>query len=174
MWPKVAIVVQTLLLALAFAVTASVAQPAAKGVPFISISAGARTEHPRTNHLYLARRLAATEPWQRWLTPHARRDVRHVNFQRYGVVLALRLQRSSGLRITRLVRASQTLGVRIAVAKPPAPDPTILTLGAYHVVAIQKRYLEGISRLVVTRVTGGNRGSAPGPAFGNVPRGLGA
>jgi hypothetical protein len=154
-WPKVATVVQTLLLALVFAATAAVAQPAAKGVPFISVSAGARTEHPRRNHLYLARSLAATESWQRWLTPHARRELRHVNFRRYGVVVALRLQRSGGLRITRLVRASQTLSVRLAVAKPPAPDPTILTLGAYHVVAIQRRYLRGVSRLVVSGVTVG-------------------
>jgi hypothetical protein len=154
-WPKVATVVQTLLLALVFAATAAVAQPAAKGVPFVSVSAGARTEHPRRNHLYLARSLAATESWQRWLTPDARRDVRHVNFRRYGVVVALRLQRSGGLRITRLVRASQTLSVRLAVAKPPAPDPTILTLGAYHVVAIQRRYLQGVSRLVVSGVAVG-------------------
>ena len=155
MWPKVATVVQTLLLALVFAATAAVAQPAAKGVPFVSVSAGARTEHPRRNHLYLARSLAGTESWQRWLTPDARRDVRHVNFRRYGVVVALRLQQSSGLRITRLVRASQTLSVRLAVAKSPAPDPTILTLGAYHVVAIQRRYLRGVSRLVVSGVTVG-------------------
>jgi len=155
-WPKVATVVQTLLLALVFAATAAVAQPAAKGVvPFVSVSAGARTEHPRRNHLFLARSLAATESWQRWLTPDARRDVRQVNFRRYGVVVALRLQRSSGLRITRLVRASQTLSVRLAVAKPPAPDPTILTLGAYHVVAIQKKYLQGVSRLVVSGVAVG-------------------
>ena len=155
MWPKVATVVQTLLLALAFAATAAVAQPGARGVPFVSVSTGARTEHPRRNHLYLARSLVATESWQRWLTPDARRAVRHVNFQRYGVVVALRLQPSSGLRITRLVGASQTLRVWLAVAKPPAPDPTILTLGAYHVVAIQKKYLQGVSRLVVSGVTVG-------------------
>ena len=157
MWPKVSTVVQILLLVLAFAATVAVAQPAAKGVPFVSVSAGARTEHPRRNHLYLARSLVATESWQRWLSPDARRDVRHVNFQRYGIVVALRLQRSSGPRITRLVRASasQTLSVRLAVAKPPAPDPTILILGAYHVVAIQRKYLQGVSRLVVSGVTVG-------------------
>lgn len=152
---KVATVVQTVLLALAFAAATAVAQPAAKGVPFVSISAGARTEHPRRNHLYLARSLAATESWQRWLAPNARKAVRHVNFQRYGVVVALRLQRSSGLRITRLVRASQTLRLRLAVTKPPAPDPTILTLGAYDVVAIQKKYLHGVFRLMVSGVTVG-------------------
>lgn len=134
MWPKVATVVQTLLLALAFAATAAVAQPAAKGVPFVSVSAGARTEHPGRNPLYLARSLAATESWQRWLSPDARRDVRHVNFQRYGVVVALRLQRSSGLRITRLVRASQTLSVRLAVretscARSDDPHPWGLPRG---------------------------------------------
>jgi len=154
-WPKVATVVQTLLLALAFAASAAVAQPGARGVPFVTVSSGARSEHPRRNHLYLARSLAATESWLRWLTPKAQRDVRHVNFQRYGVVVVLRLQRSSGLRITRLVRASETLSVRLAVAKPPAPDPRILTLGAYQVVAIQRKYLQGVSRLVVSGVSVG-------------------
>ena len=45
--------------------------------------------------------------------------------------------------------------MRLAVAKPPAPDPKILTLGAYQVVAIQRKYLQGVSRLVVSGVSVG-------------------
>ena len=37
----------------------------------------------------------------------------------------------------------------------PVPDPTILTLGAYQVVALQRKYLQGVSRLVVSGVTVG-------------------
>lgn len=124
-----------------------------KVVPFVTVSAGARTQHPRTNRVFLGRSLAATKGWWRWLSPAARKALRGLNFDRYGVVVAFRLQKSSGLRITRIARASHTLGLWLAVPKPPPPDPTTLTVGAYHLVGIERGYMRGVSRLVVRAVT---------------------
>jgi hypothetical protein len=68
-------------------------------------------------------------------------------------VVAFRLQKSSGLKITRIARASRTLGLWLAVPKPPPANPTTLTVGAYHLVGIERSYLPGVSRLVVRGVT---------------------
>jgi hypothetical protein len=146
-------------LALPFAAPAATARhgkPSSAGkelVPFTTVSAGASTQHPRRNRVFLARSLAATKAWSGWLTPHARKALRGVNFARYGVVVVFRLQKSTGVKITRIALASRTLGLWLAVPKPPPPDPTIVTLGAYHVVAMERRYLRGVSRLVVRAVT---------------------
>jgi hypothetical protein len=126
---------------------------AGKTVPFITVSSGASTKHPPRNRLFLARSLAATKAWSRWLTADGRNALRAVDFDRYRVVAAFRLQKSSGLRITRIARARETLGLWLAVPKPPAPDPKALTLGAFHVVKAQRRYLRNVSRLVVSGVT---------------------
>jgi hypothetical protein len=124
-----------------------------KAVPFITVSSGASTKHPPRNRLHLARSLSATRPWNRWLTADGRNALRAVDFDRYGVVAAFRLQKSTGLGITRIARARKTLGLWLAVPKPAAPDPKALTLGAYHVVKVQRRYLRNVSRLVVSGVT---------------------
>jgi hypothetical protein len=124
-----------------------------KVVPFVTVSAGASTQHPRSNRVFLGRRLAATKGWWRWLGPGARKALRGLNFDRYSVLVAFRLQKSSGLKITRIVRASRTLGLWLAVPKRPPPDPTTLTVGAYHLVGIERSYLRGVSRLVVRAVT---------------------
>jgi hypothetical protein len=122
-------------------------------VPFVTVSAGASTQHPRRNRVFVGRSLAATKGWWRWLSPGARKAIRGLNFDRYGVVLAFRLRKGTGLKITRIARASHTLGLWLAVPKPPPPDPTTLTVGAYHLVAIERSYLRGVSRLVVRAVT---------------------
>jgi hypothetical protein len=122
-------------------------------VPFITVAGGATTHHPRRNRVLLARSLAATEAWRRWLSPHARTALRKVDFDRYGVVVVFRLQKSTGLKITRIELASHTLGLRLTVPKPPPPDPTLVTLGAYHLVAIKRRDLREAERLVVRAVT---------------------
>jgi hypothetical protein len=124
-----------------------------KVVPFVTVSAGASTQHPRSNRVFIGRSLAATKGWWRWLSPGARKALRGLNFDRYGVVVAFRLQKSSGLKITRIARASRTLGLWLAVPKHPPPDPTTLTVGAYHLVGIERSYLRGVSRLVVRAVT---------------------
>jgi hypothetical protein len=124
-----------------------------KVVPFVTVFAGASTHHPRSNRVLLGRSLAATKGWWRWLTPGARKALRALDFDRYGLVIALRLQKSSGLRITRIARASQTLGLWLAIPKRLPPDPTTLTVGAYHLVRIERSYLRGVSRLVVRAVT---------------------
>jgi hypothetical protein len=124
-----------------------------KVVPFVTVSAGASTQHPRRNRVFVGRSLAATKGWWRWLSPGARKALRALNFDRYGVVVAFRLQKGTGLKITRIARASHTLGLWLAVPKPPPPDPTTLTVGAYHLVAIERSYLRGVSRLVVRAVT---------------------
>jgi hypothetical protein len=122
-------------------------------VPFTTVGAGASSHYPRRNRVYLARSFAATKAWSGWLTPDARIALRGVNFARYGVVVVFRLQKSTGMRITRIALASPTLGLLLAAAKPPPPDPTIVTLGAYHLVKLDRRYLRGVSRLVVRAVT---------------------
>ena len=124
-----------------------------KVVPFVTVSAGASTQHPRSNRVFLGRSLAATKGWWRWLSPGARKALRGLNFDRYGLVVAFRLQKSSGLKITRIARASRTLGLWLAVPKGPPPDPTTLTVGAYHLVGIERSYLRGVSRLVMRAVT---------------------
>ncbi len=146
-----------LILALPLGAGASSAQrdttSTGKAVPFITVASGGSTKHPPRNRLYLARNLSATRAWGRWLTADARNALRAVDFDRYGVVAAFRLQKSTGLRITRITRDRTTLGLRLAVPKPPAPDPKALTLGAYHVVKVQRRYLRNVSRLIVRGVT---------------------
>jgi hypothetical protein len=124
-----------------------------KVVPFITVSAGASTRHPRRNRVFLGRSLAATKGWWRWLSPGARTALRGLNFDRYGVVVAFRLQKRTGLKITRIARISHTLGLWLAVPKSPPPDPTTVTVGAYHLVAIERSYLSSVSRLVVLAVT---------------------
>jgi hypothetical protein len=124
-----------------------------KVVPFVTVSAGASTQHPRSNRVVLGHSLAATKAWWRWLSPGARKALRGLNFDRYGVVVAFRLQKSTGLKITRIARASHTLGLWLAVPKRPPPDPSTLTVGAYHLVAIERSHLRGLSRLVVRSVT---------------------
>jgi hypothetical protein len=123
-----------------------------KVVPFVTVSTGASTEHPRRNRAFLARSFGATKAWSGWLTPQARKALGGVNFARYGVAVVFHLQKSTGVKITRIARTSDTLGLWLAVRKPP-PDPTSLTLGAYHLVAIERSYLRGVSRLVVRAVT---------------------
>ncbi len=149
-------VVGVLILALPIAADASSARrdtsSTGKAVPFITVSSGASTRHPRRNRLYLARSLAATRPWSRWLSADARNALRAVDFARYGVVAAFRLQKSTGLRITRIAQSPNTLGLWLAVPRPTAPDPTALTLGAYHVVKVKRRYLRNVARLVVSGV----------------------
>jgi hypothetical protein len=124
-----------------------------KVVPFVTVSAGASTQHPRRNGIFLGRSLAATKGWWRWLSPGARKALRGLNFDRYGVLVAFRLQKSTGLQVTRIARASHALGLWLAVPKPPPPNPTTVTVGAYHLVAIERSYLRGVSRLVVRGVT---------------------
>jgi hypothetical protein len=122
-------------------------------VPFTTVAGGASTHHPRQIRVFLARSLAATKAWSGWLTPDARKALRGVDFARYGVVVVFRLQKSTGMRITRIALASHTLGLWLAVPKPPPPDPTIVTVGDHHLVAIERRYLRSVSRLVVRAVT---------------------
>jgi hypothetical protein len=124
-----------------------------KAVPFVTLSSGGSTKHPRRNRLYLARSLAATYAWSQWLSADARKALRRVDFDRYGVVAAFHLQKSTGLRITRIARASNRLGLWLAVPKPSQPDPTALTSAAYHVVKVKRRYLRNVSRLAVSGVT---------------------
>jgi hypothetical protein len=128
------------------------ASSSGKVVPFVTVSAGASTQHSHRNRLFVARSLAATKAWSGWLTPQAREALRGVNFARYGVVVVFRLQRSSGVKITRIALTSRTLGLWLAVPKRPPPDPTTVTLGAYHLVAVRRTYLRGVSRLVVRAV----------------------
>jgi hypothetical protein len=147
-----------LILALPFAAHAALTQHAKASmapnglVPFTTVSAGASTRHPRRNRVFLARSLAATRAWSGWLTPHARKALHAVNFARYGVVVVFRLRKSTGVRITRIARASRTFGLWLAVPRPPPPNPTRATLGAYHLVALERRFLRGVSRLVVRAV----------------------
>ncbi len=146
-------VIGVVILALPFAREASPATSASRAVPFVTVSSGGSTKHPRRNRLYLARSLAATYSWSQWLSADARKALRGVDFDRYGVVAAFHLQKSTGLRITRIARASNRLGLWLAVPKSSAPDPTALTLGAYHVVKVKRRYLRHVSRLAVSGVT---------------------
>ena len=151
----------TLVGVLTLALLAATSTPARPGtassprkvVPFVTVSAGASTRHPRRNRVFLGRSLAATKGWWRWLSPGARKALRGLNFDRYGVVVAFRLQKSTGLKITRITRTSHRLGLWLAVPKPPPPNPTTVTVGAYHLVAIERSYLRGVSRLVVRAVT---------------------
>ena len=146
-------VVGMVILALPFAPGASPATSSSKAVSFITVASGASTKHPPRNRLYLARNLAVTAAWSQWLSADAREALRGVDFDRYGVIAAFRLQKSTGLRITRIARAANGLGLWLAVPKPPAPSKTALTLGAYHVVKVRRRYLRNVSRLAVSRVT---------------------
>jgi hypothetical protein len=146
-------VIGVVILALPFTRAASPATSTSKTVPFITVSSGASTKHPPRNRLYLARSLSATAAWSQWLSADARKALREVDFDRYGVVAAFRLQKSTGLRIVRIARAANKLGLWLAVPKPPAPGKTALTLGAYHIVKVQRRYLRNVSRLTVSRVT---------------------
>ena len=151
----------TLVGVLTLALLAATSTPARPGtassprkvVPFVTVSAGASTQHPGSNRALLGRSLAATKAWSRWLSPGARKALRRLNFNRYGVVVAFRLQKSTGLKITRIARASHSLGLWLAVPKRPPPDPTALTVGAYHLVAIERSHLRGVSRLVVRAVS---------------------
>jgi hypothetical protein len=61
-------------------------------VPFVTVSAGANTQHPRSNRAFFGHSLAATKAWWRWLSPGARKALRGLNFDSYGVVVAFRLQ----------------------------------------------------------------------------------
>jgi hypothetical protein len=152
-------VVGTAILALPLAATAAPARhdnassARTQTVPFATVAGGATTHHPRRNRVFLARSLAATGAWRRWLSPHARNALRKVDFDRYGVVVVFRLQKGTGLKITRIELASHTLGLRLTVPKPSAPDPTAVTLGAYHLVAVERRDLRDVLRLVVRAVT---------------------
>jgi hypothetical protein len=83
----------------------------------------------------------------------ARNALGNLNFDRYGVIAVFRLQKSTGLRITRIERASHTLALWLTVPKPPPPDPSVVTLGAYHVVAVERRDLREVSQVVVRAVT---------------------
>jgi hypothetical protein len=132
---------------------ADTASSSRKVVPFVTVAAGASTQHPRSNRVFLGRSLPATKAWWRWLGPGARKALRGLNFDRYGVVVAFRLQKNTGLKITRIARASHTLGLWLAVPKRPPPDPTTLTVGAYHLIAIERSHLRGVSRLLVRAVT---------------------
>src|SRR4026207_2111211 len=145
--PLVAVPTMALFAAASTPARPDTASASRKVVPFVTVSAGARTQHPRTNPGFLGRILAATKGWWRWLSPGARKALRGLNFDRYGVVVAFRLQKSSGLRITRIGRASHTLGLWLAVPKPPPPDPTTLTVGAYHLVGIERGYVGGAAAL---------------------------
>ena len=144
-----------LILALPFAgSTATTRDEAGKEpVPFTTVSAGASTHHPRRNGVFLARSLAATKTWSGWVTPQARKALRRVNLARYGVVVVFRLQKSTGVKITRIALSSRTLGLWLVIPKLPPPDPTIVTLGAYDLVAVERRYLRNVSGLVVRAVT---------------------
>jgi len=76
-----------------------------------------------------------------------------LNFDHYGVIAVFRMQKSTGLKITRIERASHTLALRLTVPKPPPPDPSLVTLGAYHVVAVKRRDLRDVSHVFVRAVT---------------------
>ncbi|HUK96000.1 MAG TPA: hypothetical protein VLU96_13230 [Gaiellaceae bacterium] len=122
-----------------------------QNVPFVTLASGGSTRHPRRNRVSLARSLAATKAWGRWLSADARKALDKVDFRRYGVVAAFHLQQSTGLRIRRIARASHTLGLWLDVFSA-APQPTRVTFGAYQLVTIQKTYLRTVSRLAVRSV----------------------
>jgi len=149
----VGVLILALLAAVSIRARPDTASSSRKIVPFVTVSAGASTQHPRSNRVFLGRSLAATKGWWGWLSPGARKALRGLNFDRYGVVVAFRLQKGTGLKITRIARASHTLGLWLAVPKRPPPNPTTLTVGAYHLVAIERSHLRGVSRIVVRAVT---------------------
>jgi hypothetical protein len=119
-------------------------------VPFIDLLAGASTNHPPRNRLYLARSPADVQRWSQWIGPEAAGDLATVDFRRYGLLAVFRLQQSTGMQISRIVRIAPTLALWLTVAASPRPpNPTLLTVGAFHVVEIEKPYLAGVKRLVV-------------------------
>jgi hypothetical protein len=82
----------------------------------------------------------------------ARNALRNLKFDRYGLIAVFRLQKSTGLKITRIERASHKLALRLTVPNPPPPDPSLVTLGAYHVVAVRRRDLRDVSQVFVRAV----------------------
>lgn len=147
-----ATVIGAVILALPVAATAAPSQHVSS-VPFVTVAGGGNTDHPRRNRVFLARSLAATDPWRRWLSVRARNALRNLNFDHYGVIAVFRMQKSTGLKITRIERASHTLALRLTVPRPPPPDPSLVTLGAYHVVAVKRRDLRDVSHVFVRAVT---------------------
>jgi hypothetical protein len=119
-------------------------------VPFTDLLAGASTNHPPRNRLYLARRPAEVQRWSHWIGPEAAADLQNeVDFRRYGLLAVFRLQQSRGMQISRVVRIAPTLALWLIVPAPPPARPHRVTVGAFHVVEIQKPYLSGVKRLVV-------------------------
>jgi hypothetical protein len=118
-------------------------------VPFTDLLAGASTNHPPRNRLYLARGPAAVQRWSHWIGPEAAADLGSVDFRRYGLLAVFRLQQSTGMQISRVVRIAPTLALWLTVPASPPPNPQLVTVGAFHVVEIEKPYLSGVKRLVV-------------------------
>ena len=121
-------------------------------VPFVTVSAGASTQHPRSNRVFLGRSLAATKGWWRWLSPGARKALRGLNFDRYGVVVAFRLQKQ---RPQDHADRSGLTHARPLAGCPEGPTarPDHPHRGRDHLVGIERSYLRGVSRLVVRGVT---------------------
>lgn len=154
MRPTHIVVLAILLLALPCTATAGRnSSSAGMPVPFTTIASGASTKHPKRNRVFLARSKAAAKAWNRWLGASARKAVGRVDFDRNGVVAVFRIQRTTGAAITRVVKSSHTLGLWLTTPKQPPPNSTLLTVGAHHLVSIDKRFLRDVTRLVVHSVT---------------------
>jgi hypothetical protein len=164
-----ATVIGAVILALPVAATAAPSQHVSS-VPFVTVAGGGNTDHPRRNRVFLARSLAATDPWRRWLSVRARNALRNLNFDHYGVIAVFRMQKSTGLKITRIERASHTLALRLTVPKTPAAGPK--PCHSRRVPRRRRQTARSARRVTCVRASGNRQvtGILRGPVCGNVTR----